>query len=100
MSLPAFVPSTIGLLLVQTIVMHPAPHLMLAAGRAEYYHQGAQRFRTLVFQGGAQLQRRSRRVTQYHTEGIETDDEIGSLLERRTHALARRIAAVCHGDIA
>ena len=65
MSLPAFVPGTIGLLHVQTIGMYPAPYLMLAAGRAEDYHQGAQRFHTLVFQGGAQRQRRSRRVTQY-----------------------------------
>src|SRR5262249_14914070 len=41
-----------------------------------------------------------RRVPQYHTEGMKSDDEIGSLLERRMHALALRIAAVGHGDIA
>src|SRR5215468_3745728 len=99
MALPAFVPGTIGLLHVQTIGMHPASYLMLAASRVACYHQGAQRFQTLVFQGSAQLQRRARRVTQYHTEGIETDEEIGSLLECHTHALALRIAAVCHGDI-
>jgi hypothetical protein len=73
---------------------------MLAACRVECHHQSAQRFHTLAFQGGAQRQWRSRRVPQYHTEGIEADDEICALLERRTHALALRIAAVGHGDIA
>ena len=100
MPLPACVPGTIGVLDVQAIGMHPAPYLMLAACRAECHRQGAQRFHALAFQGGAQLQWRSRRVPQYYTEGMEAYDEIGSLLERRTHALALRIAAVCHGDIA
>src|SRR5437867_12127187 len=100
MTLPAFVTGTIGLLRVQAIGVHPAPHLMLAACRAEFHRQGAKRFRFLAFQGGAQLQRRSRSVTQYHTEGIESYDELCSLLDRRTHALAMGIASVCHGDIA
>jgi hypothetical protein len=72
---------------------------MLAACRAECHRQGAQRFRVLSFQGGAQLQRRSHRVTQYHTEGIESYNEVCSLLDRRTHALTMGIAAVGHGDI-
>src|SRR5207245_2492184 len=83
--LPTFLPGTIGLLRVQAIGVHPAPHCMLAACRAEFHHQGAQRFQVLSFQGGAQLQRRSRSVTQYHTEGIESYDELCSLLDRRTH---------------
>src|SRR5215510_353724 len=100
MPLPAFVPGTIGLLDVQAIGMHPAPHLILAARRVECHLQRAQRFHFLAFQGGAQRQRGSRRVPQYHIEGMKSDDEIGSLLERRMHALALRIAAVGHGDIA
>jgi len=99
-ALPAFLPGTIGLLRIQAIGMHPAPHLMLAACPTEFHCQGAQRFRVLAFQGGAQLQRRSHRVTQYHTAGIEADDKIGSLLDRRTHALTMSIAAVGHGHIA
>src|SRR4029077_17774884 len=100
MALPAFVPGTIGLLRVQAIGVHPAPHRMLTACGAELHRQGAQRFHMLSFQGGAQLQRRSRRVTHYHTEGIESYDELCSLLDRRAHALTMRIASVCHGDIA
>ena len=64
MPLPAFVPGTIGVLDVQAIGMHPAPYLMLAACRAACHRQGAQRFHALAFQGGAQLQWRSRRVPQ------------------------------------
>src|SRR2546425_7814566 len=85
---------------IQAIGVHPTPHLRLGARRAEYYRQGAQRFRFLSFQGGAQLQRLSRSVTQYHTKGIEPYDELGPLRDRRTHALALGIASVCHGDIA
>src|SRR5215470_17272065 len=80
--------------------MYPAPRLMVAVCGAEVHSEGAQRVRMLSFQGGAQLQRRSHRVTQDHTEGIETYDEIGSLLDRRTHALTMGIAAVGHGDSA
>ena len=100
MPLPAFVPGPIGLLCVQALGVHPAPHRMLAACRAECHRQGAQRFRVLSFQGSAQLQRRSRSVTQYHTEGIESYDELCSLRDRRAHALALGIASVCHRDIA
>ena len=86
MSLPAFVPGTIGLLHVQAIGMYPAPYLMLAAGRAEDYHQGAQVsirwcFKAAHSANGAPV------ASPSTTEGIETDDEIGSLLDRRTHAL-------------
>src|SRR6058998_769946 len=99
MPLPAFVPGPIGLLHIQAIGMHPAPHLMLAARRAECHHQRAQRFRFLAFQGGTQLQRRSRRVAQDHTEGIEPYDERCPLLDRHMHALALGIASVGHDDI-
>src|SRR5262245_60535815 len=99
MALPAFVPSPIGLLGVQAIGVHPAPHLMLASWPMEDHHQGAQRFWGLSFQGGTQLQRCSRRIPQYHAEGIESYDEIGALLDRRPHALALGIAAVGYGDI-
>ena len=77
----------------------PMAHLMLAARCAECHYQRAQRCRFLAFQGGAQLQRRSRRVAQHDTEGIEPYDERGPLLERRTHALALGIAAVGQDDI-
>src|SRR5262249_49905820 len=100
MPLPAFVPGTIGLLHVQAIGMHPAPHLILAARRALCHPQRAQRFHFLAFQGGAQLQRGSRRVAQRHTEGIEPYDERGPLLDRCMHALALGIATVGHDDIA
>ena len=99
-ALPAFLPGTIGLLRVQAIGMHPAPYCMLTACRAAFHRQGAQRFHVLSFQGGAKLQRHSHRITQDHTEGIETYDEICSLLDRRTHALTMGIAAVSHSDIA
>ena len=100
MPLPACVPGTIGLLRVQAIGVSPAPHLLLATCRAECHRQGADRFHFLSFQGGAQLHRRSRRVTQDHTEGMKSYDELCALLDRRPHALARRIAAVGYGDIA
>ena len=90
----------IGLLRVQTIGAHPAPHLMLAARRAERHRQRAERGHFLAFQGGAQFHRRSRRVMQDDTEGIQPDNEVGSLRDRHTHALALGIAAVCYGDIA
>ena len=73
---------------------------MLAACRAEFHRQGTQRFYALAFQGGAQLHRRSCRVPEDHTEGIESDDEIGSLLDCRTHTLTMRIPAVGHSNIA
>ena len=100
MTLPTFVPSTIGLLGVQAISVYPASDLMLAACRVEGDCQGAQRFRGLAFQGRTQRQRRSRRVAQDHTEGIEAYDDLCALLDRRTHTLAMGIASVCHGDIA
>ena len=53
----------------------------------------------LAFQGDAQLYRRSRRVAQDHTERIEPHDKVGPLGDRRTHALALGIAAVCDGNI-
>jgi hypothetical protein len=39
--LPTFVPGTIGLRRVQALGVHPAPHLMLAARRAERHRQSA-----------------------------------------------------------
>src|SRR5438093_9113884 len=100
MPLATFLPGTIGLLRVQAIGVHPAPQLMLAARRVERHRQRAERFHLLAFQGDTQLHRRSRRVTQDHTEGIEPYDEVGPLRDRRTHALALGIAAVGYGNIA
>ena len=60
---------------------------------------GHQLHAIMPFQGGAQLHRHSCRVTEDHTKGIASDDEVGSLLDRRTHALTRRITTVGYGDI-
>ena len=86
-ALSTFVPGTIGLLRVQAIGVHPAPHFMLAAPRAERHRQSTERFHALAFQGDTQFHRRSRRVTQDHTEGIEPYNEVGPLRDRRMHAL-------------
>ena len=100
MTLPAFLPGTIGLLHMQAIGVYPAPYLLLAACCVERHCQSAERCHFLALQGDAQLQRRSRRVTQDHTEGIEPYDEVCPLCHCCPHALALGIATVCHGDIA
>ena len=99
MALPACVPGTLGVLRVPALGVHPAPHCMLAACRAALHHQGAQRVPVRSFQGGAPRQRRSRSVTQYHPEGMESYDARCALRDRRTHALPMGLASVCHGDL-
>ena len=95
MPLPTLVPGTMGLLRVQALGMHPAPHCLLAARRAERHRQSPERFQALAFQGDTQFHRRSRRVTQDHPEGSEPYHEVGPLRDRRMHALALGRAAVC-----
>ena len=97
--LPTGVPGTLGWLHVHARGMDPARHLRLAARRAQYHWQGAPRCRFLAFQGGASCQWRARRGAQHDTEGIEPYEKRGPLIERRTPALARGIAAVGHDDI-
>jgi hypothetical protein len=99
-ALPACVPGTVGVLRVQAIGVPLAPPRLLAAWRAACHRQGTPRFQALAFPGGAPLHRRSCRVTADHTEGLEADDAVGSLLDRRTQALPRRITTVGSGDIA
>ena len=86
MSLPAFLSGTIGVFCGQAIGVHPAPHLMPAARGVEHNRQRAECGHFLAFQGGAQLQRFSRRVVQDHTKRIKPYDERSPLLECRTHA--------------
>ena len=73
---------------------------MLARSPRRGHRQSTERFHALAFQGDTQFHRRSRRVTQDHTEGIERYNEVGPLRDRRMHALALGIAAVCYRDIA
>jgi site-specific DNA recombinase len=100
MALSAFAPSGVGLGRTQAIGMHPARYCILAARRLDHHLEAAGRLGVLILQGRHQVQRLCHGVTQHHTEGVESHNELRPPTHRRLHALGMCIASVGDGDIA